>query len=71
VGEEAVLDWDPRQLTMGRLWRRSSSSPRWGKAGAGCSRDLEPLEEALAGGGTTKRSSGEDRRGAEQAGAVA
>jgi hypothetical protein len=33
--------------------------------GAGCSRDFGPLEEALVGGGTMKRSSGEERRKAE------
>jgi hypothetical protein len=33
--------------------------------GAGCSHDLEPLEEALDGGGTSKQSSGEERHRAE------
>jgi hypothetical protein len=31
----------------------------------GCSRDSRPLKEALADGGTVKRSSGEERRGVE------
>jgi hypothetical protein len=38
---------------------------RCSEQGAGCSHDFRPLEEALADGGTTKQSSGEERHGAE------
>jgi hypothetical protein len=54
-----------RRITRRRCSRRSLGGRSLGIRARGCSYDFRTLEEALVGGGTAERSSGEERRIAE------